>query len=70
MYNFGNCQHALAARPSLLDFNTPPHQNIMETLFSIASRVEAAVKSYVGVQQDTDKKEWRAKFQSEFVSCH
>ncbi|KAH9984607.1 hypothetical protein BJV77DRAFT_1071939 [Russula vinacea] len=66
MYNFGNCQHALAAHPSLLDFNTPLHQNIMETLFSIASRVEAAIKSYVGVQQDTNKKEWWAKFQSEF----
>ena len=42
----------------------------MEALTKIASRVEAAVESYVGVRQNTDKTEWWERFQLELVSCH
>jgi hypothetical protein len=39
------------------------------SLLSIASRVEAAVDSYVSVRDMTDEKEWRAEFDRERVSA-
>ena len=48
----------------------PPTAENMEALTKIASQVEAAIESYVGVRQDTDKTEWQEHFQLELVSCH
>lgn len=41
----------------------------MSSLLSIASRIEAAVASYVLVQNGTDKAEWKRRFDIEKVSA-
>jgi hypothetical protein len=42
----------------------------MTTLLHIASRVEAAVESYISVWDFADRQEWKEKFRNEFVSPH
>lgn len=41
----------------------------MNSLLLIASRIEAAVASYVSVQNGTDKAEWKHRFDMEKVSA-
>jgi len=48
----------------------PSHTSlVMASLLLIASRVEAAVNSYVSVRDITDKEAWKANFQREKVSA-
>ena len=42
----------------------------MNTLLSIASKVEAAVEAYIAVRDFADQEEWRAKLKRELVSFH
>ena len=37
----------------------------MNSLLELASRIEAAVESFIGIQQNTDRDEWQASFQRE-----
>jgi len=48
---------------------SPNHSN-MSNFLRIASRIEAAVASYVSVQKFADTQQWKQKFQDEFVSVH
>jgi hypothetical protein len=41
----------------------------MASLLQIASRIEAAVKSYVSVRDVTDRAEWKHHFDEEKVSA-
>ncbi len=42
----------------------------MMTLLQIASKVEAAMKAYIIVQEFADREEWKEKFQGEMISPH
>jgi hypothetical protein len=52
---------------SLLNFNTSTYAKSppMNSLLELASRIEAAVESFIGIQQNTDRDEWQASFQRE-----
>jgi len=42
----------------------------MSNFLWFASRIEAAVDSYVSVQKFADTQQWKQKFQDEFISVH
>jgi hypothetical protein len=44
-------------------------KNTMTSLLSIASRIEAAVATYVSVRDVTDRAEWKRHFDEEKVSA-
>jgi len=47
-----------------------PNIRKMTTLLQIASKVEAAMKAYITVQDFADRGEWKEKFQGEMISPH
>ena len=47
-----------------------PKSQKMSNFLQIASRVEAAVASYVSVREFTDRQQWKQKFEEEFVSIY
>src|SRR6266699_2111642 len=71
-------QVSLTLGKCIFNFNTSlpllnifiPNIRKMTTLLQIASKVEAAMKAYITVQDFADKEEWKEKFQGEMVSSH
>ena len=47
-----------------------PNIRKMTTLLQITSKVEAAMKAYIIVQDFANREEWKEKFQGEMVSPH